>query len=150
LQGTGTKPNNSRNSGKDRAYLLGEQLTARIRNGESLETLAQQYVPEPYRKRAQVRRFDGAVMSPEDEQKVLALRPGEVEGPLRAEGGYSVFQGVAQIRSGMITFHEAKENIRSFLEARKLDEARKQLVSELRQQTRIQRFGPDKALASVR
>ena len=149
LQGAGINPPKSHNPAKDRAYLLGEQLAARIRNGESLETLAQQYVPEPYRKRAQVQRFDGAVMSSEDEQKVLALRPGEAVGPLRVEGGYSVFQGITQIRSGMITFYEAKEKIRSFLAARKLDEARKQLVAELQQQTRIQRFGVDKALASV-
>jgi hypothetical protein len=150
LQRNGINPPKSHNPAKDRAYLLGEQLAARIRNGESLETLAQQYVPEPYRKRAQVQRFDGAVMSSEDEQKVLALRPGEAVGPLRVEGGYSVFQGIAQIRSGMIPFYEAKEKIRSFLAARKLDEARKQLVAELQQQTRIQRFGAEPAVASFR
>jgi hypothetical protein len=150
LQRNGINPPKSHNPAKDKAYVLGEELAARIRNGESLETLAQQYVVEPYRKKAQVQQFDGAVMSSEDEQKVLALRPGEVVGPLRVEGGYSVFQGMAQTRSGMITFHEAKEKIRSFLEARKAEETRKQLVAELQQQTRIKRSGADKALAFVR
>jgi hypothetical protein len=50
----------------------------------------------------------------------------------------------------MIPFYEAKEKIRSYLEAKKVDEARKQLVAELRQQTGIKRSGADKALAFVR
>jgi hypothetical protein len=150
LQGTGATPRKSQHEPKDRAYVLAEQLAARIRNGESVEALAQQFVPEAYRNRAQVQRLDGSIMSIEDEQKVLALRPGEVAGPLRVEGGYSVFQGIAQIRSGMIPFYEAKEKIRSYLEAKKVDEARKQLVAELRQQTGIKRFGAEPAVASFR
>ena len=150
LQGSGATPRKSQHEPKDSAYVLGEQLAARIRNGESVEALAQQFVPEAYRNRAQVQRLDGAIMSIEDEQKALALRPGEVAGPLRVEGGYSVFQGIAQIRSGMIPFYEAKEKIRSYLEARKAEETRKQLVAELQQQTRIKRSGADKALAFVR
>ena len=69
------------------------------------------------RDRAQVhefrRRSDGA----EDERKVLTLKPGEVVGPLRIEGGYSVFQGVRQIRSGRIPFYEARDKIKTYSES---------------------------------
>jgi hypothetical protein len=48
----------------------------------------------------------------------------------------------------MIPFYEAKEKIRSYLEAKKADEARKQLVAEVRQQTEIKRFGAESAVVS--
>ena len=88
-------------------------------------------------------------MAAEDEKKVLALRPGEVVGPLRIEGGYSVFQGVAQVRSGRISFYEAREKIKTYLEARRVEEARQQLVDNLQRQKLVQRFAPEKTLASV-
>ena len=88
-------------------------------------------------------------MAAEDEKKVLALRPGEVVGPLRIEGGYSVFQGVTQIRSGRIPFYEAREKIKTYLETRRVEEARQQLVTNLQRQRPVQRFAPDKTLAAV-
>ena len=84
-----------------------------------------------------------------DERKVLTLPPGEVVGPLRIEGGYSVFQGVARVRSGRIPFYEAREKIKTYLEARRVEEARQQLVANLQQQRPVQRFAPDKTLAAV-
>ena len=88
-------------------------------------------------------------MAAEDEKKVLALRPGEVVGPLRIEGGYSVFQGVTQVRSGRIRFYEAREKIKTYLEARRVEEARQQLVANLQRQRPVQRFAPDKTLAAA-
>jgi hypothetical protein len=88
-------------------------------------------------------------MESEDERKVLALKPGEVVGPLRIEGGYSVFQGVAQVRSGRIPFYEARETIKTYLEARRVEEARQQMVANLEGKKQVQRFAPDKTLAAV-
>lgn len=146
LQGTGDKKEQT----IDKSYLLGQELAARIRQGESLEALARQNVPEAHRSRAQVHQFMGSVMSPKDEGEVLALRPGEVIGPVRVEGGFSVFQGVAQIRSSRMTFYEAKEKIRAYLDSRRLEEARKRFAADLRQQISVERFYPDKAVASAR
>ena len=88
-------------------------------------------------------------MELEDERKVLKLPPGEVVGPLRIEGGYSVFQGVARVRSGRIPFYEAREKIKTYLETRRVEEARQQLVANLQRQRPVQRFAPDKTLAAV-
>jgi parvulin-like peptidyl-prolyl isomerase len=88
-------------------------------------------------------------MESEDERKVLALKPGEVIGPLRIEGGYSVFQGVAKVRSGRIPFYEARETIKTYLEARRVEEARQQMVANLEGKKHVQRFAPDKTLAAV-
>ena len=153
LQGTAAEQHKSRPKVNDESYLLGERLAARIRNGESLEPLAKQHVPEVYRERAQVREFRGAVMNPEDESNILALRSSEVVGPLRVEGGYSIFQVVAQIRSGMLPFHNAKEKIRAFLASRRIQETRKQLIAQLRQKNPVQRFEsgrPEETMASAR
>jgi hypothetical protein len=142
-------PGDKRNKTKDKAYLLGQELAERIRKGESWESLAAQHVPEDQRERAQAHEFRGAPMEAEDEKKVLALRPGEVVGPLRIEGGYSVFQGVTLLRSGRIPFYEAREKIKTYLEARRVEEVRQRLVANLQRQKPVQRFAPDKALAAV-
>ena len=138
-----------RNKTKDKAYVLGQELAARIRQGEPLESLAAQHVPEKLRDRAQVHEFRGAAMESEDERKVLALTPGEVVGPLRIEGGYSVFQGVTQVRSSRIPFYEAREKIKTYLETRRVEEARQRLVADLQRLKPVQRFAPDKTVAAV-
>lgn len=142
-------PRDKRSTIKDKAYVLGQELAGRIRKGESWESLAAQHVPKEQRDRAQVHEFRGAPMETEDERKVLTLTPGEVVGPVRIEGGYSVFQGVAQVRSGRIPFYEAREKIKTYLEARRVEEARQQLVANLQRQRPVQRFAPDKTLAAV-
>ena len=142
-------PPDKRSKTKDKSYVLGQELAERIRKGEPLESLAAQNVPESDRDRAQVHEFRGGPMEPEDEKRVLALRPGEVVGPLRIEGGCSVFQGVALVRSGRIPFYEAREKIKTYLEARRVEEARQQLVADLQRQKPVQRFAPDKTLAAV-
>jgi PPIC-type PPIASE domain len=142
-------PRDRKDKTKDKTYVLGQEVAGRLRKGESWESLAAQHVPEEQRDRAQVHEFRGAPMEAEDEKKVLALRPGEVVGPLRIEGGYSVFQGVTQVRSGRIPFYEAREKIKTYLEARRVEEVRQRLVANLQQQKPVQRFAPDKTLAAV-
>ena len=129
---------------------MAEGLAARIRNGESLEALGKEHVPPAFLDRTKGYLFKGAVMDAADEQKVLALRPGEILGPVRIEGGYSVFQGIAQVRARLIPFYQAQEKIRVYLEARREEELRKRLVGQLKQQISVQRFGPDTVLAAVR
>jgi hypothetical protein len=143
-------PVEKKKNANDKAFAVGQELALRVQKGESLEDLAQQHTPEAQRERARIQLFRGAVMGPEDEAKVLSLRSGQVVGPLRVEGGYSIFQGVAQIRSRLMPFREAKDKIRTYLEVRTTEEARGQLVMELQQQIVVQRFGPEKALASAR
>ena len=142
-------PRDKKDKTKDKAFVLGQELAERIRKGESWESLAAQHVPQEQRDRAQVHEFRGAAMEFEDERKVLTLPPGEVVGPLRIEGGYSVFQGVARVRSGRIPFYEAREKIKTYLETRRVEEARQQLVANLQRQRPVQRFAPDKTLAAV-
>jgi PPIC-type PPIASE domain len=125
---------------EDLARKLGVELAARIRQGESLEKLSHQYSPADFMDRAQVQTFRGGVMEAADEQKVLALQPGEVVGPLRVEGGYSIFQGVARIRGRLIPFFQARANIRAYLEQRRTEDTRKKLVSQLEQEVLVQRF----------
>ena len=142
-------PRDKKDKTKEKAFVLGQELAERIRKGESAESLAAQHIPLEQRDRAQVHEFRGAAMELEDERKVLTLPPGEVVGPLRIEGGYSVFQGVAQVRSGRIPFYEAREKIKTYLETRRVEEARQQLVANLQRQRPVQRFAPDKTLAAV-
>jgi hypothetical protein len=125
---------------EDLARKLGVELTARIRRGESLEKLSRQHSRADFMDRAQVQTFRGGVTEAADEQKVLALRPGEVVGPLRVEGGYSIFQGVARIRGRLIPFFQARANILAYLEQRRIEGTRKKLVSQLEREVLVQRF----------
>ena len=56
---------------------------------------------------------------------------------------------MTQVRSGRIPFYEAREKIKTYLEARRVEEARQQLVANLQRQRPVQRFAPDKTLAAV-
>ena len=134
---------------KDKSHVLGQELVDRIRKGEELESLAAKYSPESERVRAQVHEFRSGPTDPQDERKVLNLRPGEVIGPLRIEGGYSVFQGVRQIRSGRIPFYQAKDKIKTYLESKRVEETRNQLVADLQQLKLVQRFAPGQTLAAA-
>jgi PPIC-type peptidyl-prolyl cis-trans isomerase-like protein len=134
---------------KDKSYVLGQELADRIRKGEELESLAARYSPEPERVRTQVHEFRSGPTEPQDERKVLKLKPGEVVGPLRIEGGYSVFQGVREIRSGRIPFYEARDKIKTYLESKRVEEARKQLVADLQQLKPIQRFALGQTVANA-
>jgi hypothetical protein len=133
---------------KDKSYVLGQELADRIRKGEELGSLTAQYSPESERVRARVHEFRSGPTELQDERKVLKLKPGEVVGPFRIEGGYSVFQGVRQIRSGRIPFYEARDKIKTYLESKKVHEARKQLVADLQQLTPIQRFAPGQTVVT--
>jgi hypothetical protein len=135
---------------REKAFRLAEELADRLRKGESLEELGRQHVPPDRLDRTKGYLFKGAVMDAADEQKVLALRPGEILGPVRNEGGYSVFQGIDRVRTRLIPFYRAQEKIKAYLEARREEELRKKLVSQLKQQKSVQRFGPDTVLAAVR
>ena len=126
---------------KDKSFVLGQELADRIRKGEELESLAARYSPESDHVRAQVHEFRSGPTEPQDQRKVLKLKPGEVVGPFRIEGGYSIFQGVRQIRSGRIPFYEARDKIKTYLEGKRVDEARRELVADLQQLKPIQRFG---------
>jgi len=133
---------------KDKSYVLGQELADRIRKGEELGSLTAQYSPESERVRARVHEFRSGPTELQDERKVLKVKPGEVVGPFRIEGGYSVFQGVRQIRSGRIPFYEARDKIKTYLESKKVHEARKQLVADLQQLTPIQRFAPGQTVVT--
>lgn len=135
------------NTGKtDSAFDLAKVLADRVTKGDSIEALSQKYVPEPYRDRTQIHLYKGGVTEPTDDQKVLTLRPGQIAGPFRTEGGYSVFQAVSKERSRFIPFYEAKAKIQSFLEARRVEVLRQKLVGQLKQQVPIQRYEIDKLI----
>jgi hypothetical protein len=130
----------------DSAFDLAKDLAGRATKGDSIEALSQKYVPESYRDRTRVHLYKGGVIEPAEDQKVLALRPGQIAGPFRTEGGYSVFQGVSQERSRFIPFYEAKAKIQSFLESRRVEVLRQRIVGQLKQQVPIQRYEIDKLI----
>jgi hypothetical protein len=134
---------------QEKAYYLAEELAHRIKRGDSLEELTEQYVPQSYRERTKGYLFKGSTMEVSDDKRVLALRPAEVVGPLRVEGGYSVFQGIASERSRLIPFYQAKEKIRVYLERSREEALRKNLVNQLQRQISVERFRPDTVLAAV-
>jgi len=133
----------SKTSKKDSAFDLAKDLADRVAKGDSIEELSKKYVPEEYRERTQIHLYKGGVTEPVDDHKVLALRPGQVAGPFRTEGGYSVFQGTSPERNRFIPFYEAKAKIQVFLEARRVERMRQKLVEQLKQQIPIQRYEID-------
>ena len=131
----------------DSAFDLAKDMAERVAGGVSIEEIAKKHVPEAYRDRTQIHLYTGGVIAPADDQKVLTLRPGQSSGPFRTEGGYSVFQGVSQERSRFIPFYEAKAKIQAFLEARRVEDLRKKLLDQLKQQVPTLRYSIEKLIA---
>ena len=122
---------------------LAESLAERLRRGEAAETLAGEFVPEPFRERAKGYLFRGGVLNEADENSILKLKPGEVIGPIRVEGGVSVFQGISQERARLIPFYQAQDKIKAYLESNRIKELRQTLIEKAKQQIKVQRFTPD-------
>jgi hypothetical protein len=133
----------SRKEAIEKAIALGKDLVVRIRNGEKIEDLAKSNTPEVFQDRAKGFLFKGGMMDAKDEQAILRLRPGEVYGPVRVEGGVSIFQGISQERSRLIPFYQSQEKIRIYLESVRRQELRRTLVEKAKQQVVVQRFTPD-------
>jgi hypothetical protein len=127
----------------EKAMVLVKDLAGRIRNGERIEDLAKVHTPEAFQDRAKGFLFKGGMVDAKDEQAILHLRPGEVYGPVRVEGGVSVFQGISQERARFIPFFLAQEKIRTFLEFVRKQELRIMLVERAKQRVVVQRFNPD-------
>ncbi len=134
---------------KDTALVLAEALLARIKKGEPLEELAKQHMSAPYLERSREHLFKGGAMDTSEEQRVLHLTPGEVIGPVRVEGGFSIFQGIRRERSRLIPFYQAKEKIKTYLEARRRDDYRRELLSRLEKQIPVQRLSLDPVTTAV-
>ena len=132
----------------EKVTVLGKGLAERIRKGEKVEDLAREHTPEVFRDRAAGYLFKGGMMKAEDEQAILRLRPGQVHGPVRVEGGVSVFQGVSNVRAGLIPFYQAQEKIKAYLENVRSQELRRTLVEKAKQQVVVQRFTPGAAGAA--
>jgi hypothetical protein len=100
------------------------------------------FVPETFRDRAKGYVFKGGAINETDEQTILNLKPGEVIGPIRVEGGVSVFQGVSRERARMIPFYQAQDKIKFYLESSRIKEIRQTLIEKARKQITVQRFAP--------
>jgi hypothetical protein len=131
----------------DKAQQQGRSLTERLRRGETAEALALELVPEAFRDRAKGYVFKGGIMNETDERSILNLKPGEVIGPVRVEGGVSVFQGISQERARMIPFYQAQDKIKSYLEFNRVKEIRQTLIEKAKKQIVVQRFAPEATLS---
>lgn len=126
----------------EQAKKIADSLAGRLRRGESAESLAGELVPQEFRERAKGYLFKGGVLREADEQSILKLTPGEVIGPIRVEGGVSVFQGISQERARLIPFYQARDKIKSYLEFNRTKELRQTLIKEAKQRITVQRFTP--------
>ncbi len=126
----------------EKAKRQAESLATRLRQGEAAEAMAVEFVPEAFRDRAKGYLFKGGVLTESEERNILKLRPGEVIGPIRVEGGVSVFQGVSQERARLIPFYQAQEKIKTYLETSRIQELRKTLIEKYKQDVSVQKFAP--------
>jgi hypothetical protein len=126
----------------DRAQQQGKSLAERLRRSESAEALALEFVPEAFRDRAKGYVFKGGTINENDERSILNLKPGEVIGPIRVEGGVSVFQGVSRERPRMIPFYQAQDKMKFYLESNRIKEIRQTLIEKASKQITVQRFVP--------
>ena len=126
----------------EQARKLAGSLAERVRRGESVERLASEFVPQAFRERARGYFFKGGILNEADEQSILKMKSGEVIGPIRVEGGVSIFQGISQERARLIPFYQARDKIKSYLESNRTKELRRTLIEKARQQITVERFTP--------
>ncbi len=132
-----------RDKALEQSKKLAESLAERLRHSEGAEMLASEFVPQPFRERAKGFLFRGGILNEADEKSILNLKPGEVIGPVRVEGGVSVFQGISQERARLIPFYQAQDKIKLYLESNRTKELRQTLIEKAKQQIEVRRFTPD-------
>jgi hypothetical protein len=88
-------------------------------------------------------------MEAEDEKKGAGTQARRSRRAAADRGRIFGVSRLTQVRSGRIPFYEAREKIKTYLETRRVEEARQQLVANLQRQRPVQRFAPDKTLAAV-
>ena len=116
------------------------ELTARARAGEPFEKLAAEASEDAKSrdKGGELGWFKHGELSPEWEEVLFRMAPGEVRGPVRDPEGLHVFQVVETRKDAVRPFDEAKEELRQQLYSDSLEKQTRLWLEELRKKSHVE------------
>lgn len=118
------------------------EVLAKLDQGESFETLAQQYSTDEASKGngGDLGYFERGVMVPEFEEAAFSLSPGETSGPVKTQFGYHIIRVEDFKEAQPAVYEEMKEDIESMLRQQKVAEKMETWLSELREKADVTNY----------
>jgi len=124
----------SSSSDRDSVVARAQGVARRLRAGESSEAVASSLGDDPAALRRTISRGE---IAPQLEDALFPAVEGEVVGPLASGQGYVVFRVVRHLASEVLSYDEAKEGIRSRLEAEAYERSEREFRQQLRSKAHI-------------
>lgn len=132
---------NASEADKAKAHQKIEDIQKKVNKGEDFAALAKQYSECPSSaKGGDLDYFQHGQMVKPFEDAAFALKVGQVSDIVETQFGYHLIKVTDKKDAGQISFDEAKEKIKPFLEQQKMAEQVNQYVAQLKQTAKIEKF----------
>jgi len=130
---TPADPNADPNEAKTNAKTKAENLLKQIKDGADFAALAKDNSSCPSGKNGgDLGLFEKGKMVPAFEEAAFALKVGEVSGIVETQFGYHIIKVTAHKDAGVITFEQAKEDIKNMLTQKKRTEFLGEYIEKLK------------------
>jgi len=118
-----------------------EDVQKKVKKGEDFGTLAKQYSDCPSSaKGGDLDYFQRGQMVKPFEDTAFAMKVGDVSNIVETQFGYHLIKLTDKQGAGKVSFDEAKDKIKGYLEQQKMGEEVKQYVAQLKQKGKVEKF----------
>ncbi|MFQ5720983.1 MAG: peptidylprolyl isomerase [Candidatus Aminicenantales bacterium] len=114
-------------------------IYSRLQKGEDFPTLARLYSEDMYRiKGGHLGEVHRGRLAPEIEKEGFSMDRGEISQPIKTELGYHIIKILDKKEARQLEFNEVKEKLKKELEEKFLTETKKEWISQLKAQSKIE------------
>lgn len=118
-----------------------EDVQKKVKKGEDFGALAKQYSDCPSSaKGGDLDYFQRGQMVKPFEDAAFAMKVGDVSNIVETQFGYHLIKLTDKQGAGKVSFDEAKDKIKGYLEQQKMGEEVKQYVAQLKQKGKVEKF----------
>lgn len=118
-----------------------EDVQKKVKKGEDFAALAKQFSDCPSStKGGDLDYFQRGQMVKPFEDVAFAMKVGDVSDIVETQFGYHLIKLTDKQAAGKVSFDEAKDKIKSYLEQQKMGEEVKQYVTQLKQKSKVEKF----------
>lgn len=118
-----------------------EDVQKKVKKGEDFGALAKQYSDCPSSaKGGDLDYFQRGQMVKPFEDTAFAMKVGDVSNIVETQFGYHLIKLTDKQGAGKVSFDEAKDKIKGYLEQQKMGEEVKQYVAQLKQKGKVEKF----------
>ncbi len=129
----------SQEASRQEARQQAESLLIRLKKGEDFGSLASQYSDDMYRiKGGHLGEVHRGRLPKEIEATAFTLKKGEISPPIKTEHGFSIIKLLDKKEARQLTFNEIKNKLKSELEKKRIAQAKKGWITNLKAQAKIE------------